>query len=127
MCIRDRFKHYLAKLQMVKAESIELSDEFERQLLDHEWLGNVREIKSAALRFHAFGGDNSSGEILGSGQNESSLVDEDLKIDLAELSRTVESLVVESLLAKNLSKNEIAKALGISRQALYKKLNKTIE
>lgn len=121
------FKHYLAKLKLVKAESIELSDEFERQLLEHEWLGNVREIKSAALRFHAFGGDNSSGEILGSGQNESGLVDEDLKIDLAELSRTVESLVVESLLAKNLSKNEIAKALGISRQALYKKLNKTIE
>ena len=36
---------------------------------------------------------------------------------------TVEQLVIESMLNKNMKKTDIANALGISRQALYKKLN----
>ena len=50
-------------------------------------------------------------------------MDDNFKIDLPELNRTVESLVIHSLLEKGMTKTEIADALGISRQALYKKLN----
>ena len=45
-------------------------------------------------------------------------------IPLAQLSEAVEGLVIKSLEGKGLSKTDIAKALGISRQALYKKINK---
>ncbi len=54
---------------------------------------------------------------------EESLVDDDFKINLSELNKTVEQLVIESMLNKNMKKTDIANALGISRQALYKKLN----
>ena len=49
---------------------------------------------------------------------------EELKIDLGQLNKVVETMVIESLLAKGTSKNDVAKALGISRQALYKKLHR---
>ncbi len=51
-------------------------------------------------------------------------MDEELKIDLGQLNKVVETMVIESLLAKGTSKNDVAKALGISRQALYKKLHR---
>lgn len=54
---------------------------------------------------------------------EESLVDDDFKINLSELNKTVEQLVIESMLNKKMKKTDIANALGISRQALYKKLN----
>ena len=118
------FKYYLAELRGCRAEDILLSPSFEEELLAHHWLGNVREIKSAALRYHAFDGDNSCGEIIQNGQADEGLVDEELKIDLGQLNKVVETMVIESLLAKGTSKNDVAKALGISRQALYKKLHR---
>ena len=51
------------------------------------------------------------------------LVTSDLKINLKELNKTVETLVIQSMLDKNMTKTDIAQALGISRQALFKKLN----
>ena len=118
------FKHYLSQLENVKPEKISLEKDFEDALKDHEWLGNVREIRSTALRYHAFEGDNSAGNILSNEKEPSSLVGDDLRIDLSELSKTVEGLVIESLLAKGMSKKDVAMSLGISRQALYKKINK---
>lgn len=118
------FKYYLAELRGERAEDVLLEPSFEEELLTHDWLGNVREIKSAALRYHAFDGDNSCGEVIQNGQADAGLVDENLKIDLGQLNKVVETMVIESLLAKGISKNDIAKALGISRQALYKKLHK---
>ena len=51
---------------------------------------------------------------------EASLVDDEFKINLSELNKTVEQLVIESMLNKKMKKTDIANALGISRQALYK-------
>ena len=45
-------------------------------------------------------------------------------IPLSELSDTVEQLVIRALENKGLSRTEIARLLGISRQALYKKMNR---
>ena len=80
----------------------------------------MREIKSAALRYHAFDGDNSCGEIIQNGQADEGLVDEELKIDLGQLNKVVETMVIESPAGERNFQNDVAKALGISRQALYK-------
>ena len=133
------FKHYLAEFEEIRPEDIALEDDFIQQLLAHPWLGNVREIKSVALRYHAFEGDNSTGDILSSDKRAAAkgddrakendaatgtgLLTEDLHIDLHQLNKAVERLVIESLLDQGISKSEIAGILGISRQALYKKLN----
>lgn len=131
-CLNDRkedilflFRHFLAGCQGGDQGAIVIDRVFEEQLLAHNWWGNVRELRSTALRYHAFGGDNSGGEIL---RPETdllpALLTDDLRIDLKELNKTIESLVIESLLNQNISKTETARILGISRQALFKKMNK---
>jgi propionate catabolism operon transcriptional regulator len=118
------FKHYLAEYEHTTPDALSLAPDFVEELQRHPWYGNVREIKAAALRYHAFGGDNSSGVILETKTEESGLVTDDLKVDLHQLNHVIEELVINGLLEKGLSKTEIANALGISRQALYKKINK---
>ena len=102
--------------------------------MSHAWLGNVREIRSTALRYNAFGGDNSAGDILKPQQlapedngasteraadehiqnNESAEVSHvtdvlaDDMIPLSDLSNTVEQLVISALENKGLSKTDIA-------------------
>ena len=117
------FRHYLAEFEEIPEAEVSIPEEFVQMLQEHNWWGNVREIRSTALRYHAFHGDNSGGEILKNEDVEESLVDDDFKINLSELNKTVEQLVIESMLNKKMKKTDIANALGISRQALYKKLN----
>lgn len=119
------FRRFLEECGGTDGEQISISQEFMEQMEAHNWWGNVRELRSTALRYHAFGGDNSKQEILRENPKESQLfLSEDLKIDLKELDKTVEHLVIQTLLNQGMSKAEVAKALGISRQALFKKLNK---
>lgn len=127
------FKYYLAKFSdgQLSPDSIVIDPDFEQQLLSHKWLGNVREIRSTALRYSAFGGDNSAGDILktsnpseATGESIADSITDGEMIPLSALSGTVENLVITALEQKGLSRTDIAKALGISRQALYKKMNK---
>ena len=48
-------------------------------------------------------------------------------MDLKELDKVVEGLVIQSLLGRGLTKTQTAKALGISRTALFKKLERQKE
>lgn len=118
------FQHFLAEQEHCTPSEISLSPEFISLLETHNWWGNIRELKNTALRYHAFKGDNSRLEILRpQTETEPDLMTSDLKIDLKELNKTIETLVIQSMLNKNMAKNQIAQALGISRQALFKKLN----
>lgn len=140
------FRYYIARTSgsnRLDYKEIRLDPGFEKQLLEHKWMGNVREIRSTALRYNAFGGDNSAGDILKPytvavkteemgkdspvnrvmRENPSEIESGEV-IKLSELSGAVEQLVIQSLEQKGLSRTDIAKALGISRQALYKKMNK---
>lgn len=117
------FKHFLAKEKGVDPASTVLPPEFEKSLLEYPWHGNVREIKSAALRCCVYG---ENGDVLPDVPEEDGLVADDMRIDLAELGNAVEAQVISLLLRKNIKKTDIAKLLGISRQALYKKLEKLL-
>ncbi len=121
------FKQYV---EQHSGQTVTLDPEFVRLLEAYPWLGNVRELRSVALRYYAFDGDNSFGDIL---EPETSSFDgPGIELDgetvaLADLSKVVEQLVIESLEGRGLSKTEIAKKLGISRQALYKKMKRSEE
>lgn len=137
------FKHYLGETGQINAD---IPSEFEELLRQHSWLGNVRELKSVAMRYYAFGGDNSEGDILtltdkrdkesynevafaghASAPEQSAGIDiseSDEVIPLSKLSSVVEQLVIESLEGRGFTRSQIADKLGISRQGLYKKLNR---
>ncbi len=119
------FRLHAAAQKNCDPEDITLSEDLEQKLLAHDWPGNVREIKNSAIRFAAFEGTGLTDVIAPtapSGGNP--LVDADLKIDLKELDHAIENQVVALLQARGLTKSDIARALGISRQALYNKLHK---
>ncbi|MCU6762704.1 (S)-limonene 6-monooxygenase [uncultured Roseburia sp.] len=118
------FRRYLAEYEKKPEEELPQDPEFEELLKRHDWAGNVREVKNTALRYHAFHGDNSMGDILKNESSTGALVTDDLKIDMGALNHVVEELVLGSLMEKNFSKTEIARMLGISRQGLYKRLEK---
>lgn len=100
-----------------------VADELAVKLKEHNWKGNVRELRNVAERY-ALLRERMNFDFLGDLNADIDLITEDLKIDLKELNKTVEELVIESLLNKGISKNEISNILGISRTALWKKINK---
>lgn len=118
------FKHFVHELRGCPEEDVVLKPELEDALLRHTWHGNIRELRNAAQRYVVVGSDQGALPALfpDSPDSEPSLVDDDLHIDLRELNRTVEDLVIQSLLSRGLTKTQTAKALGISRTALFKKL-----
>ena len=123
------FRMYVNQHQRTSSPTAVVTQDFLNLLQAHDWPGNVRELRNTALRFVAFGGDNSTGEILlrdDAGFTSKPLTDAQGHIDLRELSHTVEQLVIQSLLDSGMGKGDVARILGISRQALYQKLNRSV-
>ena len=120
------FRTYVNQYQKTSSSGAMITQEFLQMLQEHDWPGNIRELRNTALRFVAFSGDNSMGEILHNDEPKKSqaLTDMQGHIDLRELSHTVEQLVIQSLLDSGMGKADAARILGISRQALYQKMNR---
>lgn len=116
------FRRFLDDYIPEDGQKLQIPEEFEDLLKTHSWWGNVRELKSVAYRYFAFGGDNENGRILQHSEERIRLTDEEYHINLPELSKTVEMLVIDSLLDQGMSKTDIAALLGISRQALFTKI-----
>lgn len=126
------FKHFVESLSHNR-KSVNLNKEEEEKLINYQWPGNVRELRNIAERYTIFEElDIDEDEVIIS--NDQNLNEEDLKrsdiqkdlkndktIDLKEINRYVEEKVIEMLSNKGMSKTEIAKQLGISRTALWKK------
>lgn len=123
------FKYYVKNLS--EGDDIpELDDEVEEKLMNYSWKGNVRELKNVAQRYVVFNElDLDEKEFT---DNEKRLdksnnrLDGDFVLDLKEIDRFVENKVIEMLLKQGLTKTEIAQRLGISRTALWKKLNSNV-
>ena len=117
------FRSFVARLQGCALREVKLSAELEAALLGHNWWGNVRELRNVAQRYAVRGG--AKPEALfpeGPDGQDASLLDSDMHVDLKELNRVVEGLVIQSLFNRGLTKTQTAKTLGISRTALFKKL-----
>ncbi|PKL78204.1 MAG: Fis family transcriptional regulator [Ignavibacteriae bacterium HGW-Ignavibacteriae-4] len=112
-------------LQELKLDKTNLSPELEEFLVKHKWQGNVRELRNVAERYRLLKDKEKYVDILGYGQytrgKEISL--ENMKIDLKEMNRMVENMVIETLINQGIPKKDIASFLGISRIALWKKIN----
>ena len=119
------FRYFIAQLQGVPLREVKLTPELGQALLAHNWWGNVRELRNVAQRYAVRGDGPDTLDALfpeGAEMADSLVVGEDLRVDLKELDKVVEGLVIQSLLDRGLTKTQTAKALGISRTALFKKL-----
>ena len=110
----------------------EINDSLKEQLLNYSWPGNVREVKNVAERYVLLGelgieeGEkdtwNLNDRCEENRANESESVD--FSLDLKEINNFVELKVIDMLEKQGMSKNDIAKVLGISRSTLWNKINK---
>ena len=117
--IEPLFIHSLKEYQLDEKIRWPSKEEIAR-LKEYDWPGNVRELKNVAERYIMFD------------EIELSLPDElftlqnvtDGSIDLKEIQKLIEERIIAQLIKSGLSKTEIAEKLGISRTALWKKINK---
>lgn len=118
------FRQFTAELSGTDLSQVEISPELEAQLLSHNWWGNVRELRNVAQRYAALGCVPDPNVLFPESYTEEhpELIDDTMQLDLRELNRTVETLVIQSLFHRGLNKTQTAKVLGISRTALFKKL-----
>ena len=108
---------------------LDINNEIEEKIMGYPWKGNVRELKNIAQRYVIFNEiDLDEKEIISEDDLEEKAISEDVKrfdndkvIDLKEINRFVEEKVIEMLSSQGMTKIEIAKKLGISRTALWKK------
>jgi propionate catabolism operon transcriptional regulator len=101
-------------------EGIEgLSHESKEALINWSWPGNVREVKNTARRYAIFG-DVDIDESTGIQGNEDIFEAETL--NLKDINKYIEEGIIKALLEKGLNKTQVADALGISRTALWKKM-----
>jgi len=119
------FQYYAAQMLHESPEEMVLSAALQEALLQHDWWGNVRELRNAAQKYSILGEDAILAALTNKKETaQPALIDDDFRIDLKELNHAVEDMVIESLLNRGLTKTETAKALGISRTALFKKMER---
>ncbi|WP_411681501.1 sigma 54-interacting transcriptional regulator [Clostridium thailandense] len=122
--IMPLFIYYLSNMSDKVCE-LENSKELEERMLCYSWPGNVRELKNIAQRYVIFEeldlGEVNVVEFSHGKTNDLDELGDNNIIDLKEINRFVEEKVIEMLSNKGMSKTEIAKQLGISRTALWKK------
>lgn len=96
-----------------------IPDSVAQQLMSYTWPGNVRELRSAVQRFLLFGTVELDHTELPAGD----LSQAHGLLNLREIDHYVEEKIIHMLLAGGLTKMQVADLLGISRSALWKKLN----
>lgn len=122
------FKNFLCTF--TKNDHITLNRDLEEQLINYSWPGNVRELKNAAESYVLLGELNiEEYKILDKNnikeqyneENNHQLESFDFSLNLKEINNFVELKVIEMLEKQGMSKNDIAKVLGISRATLWQK------
>ena len=124
MDIIPLFKYYLKELSG-DVHEITVNSELQDKLIKYSWPGNVRELRNIAQRYVIFQEvDLNDMEQIETGSesiNEDQGPNSGIRINLKEINRYVEEKVIEMLASSGMSKTEMAKQLGISRTALWKK------
>lgn len=113
-------------LQTLAGHACSIPTALQTVLEQHHWWGNIRELYSIALRYHIFGdsGDPTYQYLFDEPQvPESPLINkEDLHINIKQLHREVDQLVIQNLLDQGYTKTNIASILNISRQSVFNKI-----
>ncbi|MDM8533517.1 sigma 54-interacting transcriptional regulator [Clostridiaceae bacterium HSG29] len=113
--IEPLFRFFLKEFQLDEKIKWPSKEDFDKLIL-HDWLGNVRELRNVAERYVLFN------EIDLFQPNESQLTKVyDDTIDLKEIYNLIDERIISQLIRSGLTKNEIAKKLGISRATLWNK------
>ncbi len=117
--IEPLFIHFLKIFELDEKIRWPNKEEIKR-LSEYNWPGNVRELKNVAERYIMFDEiDLSQTDEFNVLQNIS-----DDSINIKEIQKLIEERIISQLVKSGLSKTEIAEKLGISRTALWKKINK---
>lgn len=112
------FMHYLTTLSKKVCE-FKLESKIEKKILNYSWPGNVRELRNVVQRYLIFQEvDLDENEML---EDNNELDNDENLLDLKQINKYVEEKVIQMLESSGMSKNEIAKKLGISRTALWRK------
>lgn len=119
------FKYYLTNAGEDEAL---IDEESEKKLTGYYWPGNVRELRNVVQRYMIFGGinleeDNAEEKTVENDEVIAAVENKNITLELKEINRFVETKVIEMLENQGMSKNEIARTLGISRSSLWNKLN----
>lgn len=113
------FKYYSKKLSE-NNEEIELSNENIEKIINHPWYGNVRELRNVVQRYVLFGELDLDEDGI-----EDVLLEKhditDSNISLREMFKAIEENMIETMTKGGMSQTEIAKRIGISTTALWKK------
>lgn len=123
------FKHFLSIF--AKTSDIpDIESELESKLLRYSWPGNVRELRNIAERYILFGEldiDNRDiidfNDVNSENNMKTDNVAEEFRLNLKEIDKYVELKVIDMLEEQGMTKNEIARVLGISRSSLWNKIN----
>lgn len=118
------FNYYLNDLSD-KKDSYEINSHIKEKLLNYEWPGNARELRNIVQRYIIF----EEIDLKEINMVENNSIDDNISmenpnkiIDLKEINKFIEQKVIDMLSSKGMTKTEIAKMLGISRTALWKKM-----
>lgn len=109
--IAPMFKRFLKEIKTDRR-----AEDVQTQLMAYDWPGNVRELRNAAQRYALLGELN-----LDQTRPRAKVVEEGV-ISIREIQQRVETEVIDMLVQAGHNKTEIAKLLGISRTALWKKM-----
>lgn len=130
------FEHFLTTFAK-NSDIPKINKQIEQRLLSYSWPGNVRELKNTAERFILLGeldidegalsvSNNIKDESLSGIAEENKHTEEkitaDFNLDLKEIEKYVELKVINMLEKQGMTKNDIAKVLGISRSSLWNKI-----
>jgi len=124
------FKYFINTFAKTKGLD-EVDIELEQKLLRYSWPGNVRELRNAAERYILLGELDLDEETLLDANTDSNLktkfteskIATDFCLDLKEIDNYVETKVINMLEKQDMTKNDIANILGISRSSLWNKIN----
>lgn len=114
------FKYYLTILSK-DINEMDIDEELKKRMINYSWPGNVRELKNIVQRYLIFHELDLDEKEIKKDKDKCIANNHEQIIDLKEINRFVEEKVIEMLASRGMSKTEIAKQLGISRTALWKK------
>lgn len=114
------------------SDNFQLKQEEVDLLNNHNWLGNIRELKNVAQKYVLTGkveilyveDEDKKVDEYNLNIDNSQLEDinyENISIDIKEINKYVETKIINTLLSQGLNKTQVASILGISRTALWKK------